>query len=413
LKINVKEIKVGKRFRKDMGDLTALMASIEELGLLQPIGVNADHKLLFGERRLRAVEKLGWETVECKVIKNLDEAILALKAERDENTCRKDFWPTEAVEIGARLEDLERPKAKERQGGPGRERSGKLPEQSKKQTRDIVAPAVGMKPRTYEKAKEVVEVERTGYIPPEVKREYKKAVAAEEKKPKTQQKPVPTPKPTIPASKFAGVSEMMDKDSVDKAHKEIKRRVQDVEAEKIRKQPPPKQQEGVKYDIIVVDPPWRYDKRADDVTHRARNPYPTMSIEEIEEWGIDLPTKKDCILWLWTTNAFMREAFDILDAWGFEAKTILTWVKNKMGTGDWLRGKTEHCILAVKGKPKVIPGNATTVLEANMGKHSEKPEEFFKLVEKICVGNARAEYFSRTERKGWHVYGNEVKKGKE
>ena len=142
MKINVKEIKVGKRFRKDMGDLTALMASIEELGLLQPIGVNADHKLLFGERRLRAVEKLGWETVECKVIKNLDEAILALKAERDENTCRKDFWPTEAVEIGARLEDLERPKAKERQGGPGRERSGKLPEQSKKQTRDIVAPAV-------------------------------------------------------------------------------------------------------------------------------------------------------------------------------------------------------------------------------------------------------------------------------
>ena len=49
----------------------------------------------------------------------------------------------------------------------------------------------------------------------------------------------------------------------------------------------------------------------------------------------------------------MREAFSVLDAWGFEQKTILTWVKDRMGTGDWLRGQTEHCLMAVRGKPVV------------------------------------------------------------
>jgi N6-adenosine-specific RNA methylase IME4 len=50
-----------------------------------------------------------------------------------------------------------------------------------------------------------------------------------------------------------------------------------------------------------------------------------------------------CVLWLWTTNHFMPHAFAVLDRWGFEHKTILTWVKPGMGLGDWLRGNTEHC----------------------------------------------------------------------
>jgi N6-adenosine-specific RNA methylase IME4 len=63
-----------------------------------------------------------------------------------------------------------------------------------------------------------------------------------------------------------------------------------------------------------------------------------------------------------TTNHHMREAFGVLDAWGFEQKTILTWAKDKMGMGDWLRGKTEHCLLAVRGKPVVELKNQTTLL---------------------------------------------------
>jgi hypothetical protein len=58
------DIKVSARIRKDMGDIDALAADIAEIGLLQPIVVSPEGKLLAGERRLRAAKKLGWETID-------------------------------------------------------------------------------------------------------------------------------------------------------------------------------------------------------------------------------------------------------------------------------------------------------------------------------------------------------------
>ncbi len=195
-----------------------------------------------------------------------------------------------------------------------------------------------------------------------------------------------------------------------KALKERKHKERNELAEEIRNQPPPVKKPGVKYEVIVVDPPWHYDKRKDDTTHRARTQYPSMTTEDICEWGKDLPVEKDCILWLWTTNAFMKDAFTVLGAWGFAEKTILTWVKNKMGVGDWLRGKTEHCILAIRGKPLLRLTNQTTALEADVRAHSQKPDEFFDMVDALCPSRNRAEYFQREPREGWHGFGEEVKK---
>ena len=99
-------------------------------------------------------------------------------------------------------------------------------------------------------------------------------------------------------------------------------------------------------------------------------------------------TDKHPILWLWVTNLFMREAFPLLEAWGFERRTILTWAKDRMGTGDWLRGQTEHAIMAVRGKPVVTLTNQTTLLNAPVRGHSQKPVEFYNLVEKSLPGAA-------------------------
>jgi hypothetical protein len=85
--------------------------------------------------------------------------------------------------------------------------------------------------------------------------------------------------------------------------------------------------------VIVADPPWAYEKRMDDGTHRAALTYPPMTTAEICAMPVGEMAAEDSILWLWTTNAFMRDAFAVLDAWGFKEKTILTWVKNKMGRG--------------------------------------------------------------------------------
>lgn len=155
--VKIKQVRVDGRHRQHMGNIDELANSIEEIGLLHPIVIDKDNNLIAGQRRLWAVRQLGWETVPANVVDYLDDATSLLIAERDENTCRKEFTPSEAVVIGRRLAQLEKSKAKERQGGPGRDRSGKLPEQSKAQTRDKVGQAVGMSGKSFEKAKVVVE----------------------------------------------------------------------------------------------------------------------------------------------------------------------------------------------------------------------------------------------------------------
>ena len=145
--------------------------------------------------------------------------------------------------------------------------------------------------------------------------------------------------------------------------------------------------------VIVADPPWQYTKRKDDGSHRSALSYPDMTTEEICALPVGDVAHDDSVLWLWTTNAFMRDAFEVLDAWGFAEKTILTWAKNRMGTGDWLRGKTEHCILAVRGKPLVTLTNQTTLLDGPVREHSRKPDEFYELVEALCPGS-KVELFS-------------------
>ncbi len=65
--------------------------------------VTSDLRLVAGRRRLEAVRELKWESIEVRIFETLDDALLALRAEQDENTCRKDFTPSEAVRIGKAL----------------------------------------------------------------------------------------------------------------------------------------------------------------------------------------------------------------------------------------------------------------------------------------------------------------------
>lgn len=162
------------------------------------------------------------------------------------------------------------------------------------------------------------------------------------------------------------------------------------------------------FDVIVVDPPWNYGTPYDPNGRRVASPYPEMSLEELEM--LKLPANDNCILWLWTTNAFLHQAFHILEAWNFEAKTILTWAKSKMGLGDWLRGQTEHCIMAIKGKPIINLTNQTTLLNGEARQHSRKPAEFYQLIDSLCFGR-KLDYFSREKREGWEVYGTRELEG--
>lgn len=159
------------------------------------------------------------------------------------------------------------------------------------------------------------------------------------------------------------------------------------------------------YEVIVIDPPWPYGTVYNAETRRVASPYPEMNLDELG--ALQIPAATDCILWLWTTNAFMHDAHHILEAWDFEPKTILTWFKEKTGVGYWLRGQTEHCILAVKGEPQLTHKAQGTALFAKARRHSEKPDEFYQFVESLCPGR-KLDMFARRKRQGWEVWGNEI-----
>lgn len=163
--------------------------------------------------------------------------------------------------------------------------------------------------------------------------------------------------------------------------------------------------------VITADPPWAYDTRNDDGTRRGTTSYPTMSVQEIAALPVRERAHDDCILWLWITNAHLIEGahVPILEAWGFTGKTILTWVKDRPGLGNYLRGITEHVIVATRGKPTLQLIHQTTVLYGQRREHSRKPVGFYELVEKLCPGS-KLELFAREPRPGWQTWGAESEK---
>jgi Domain of unknown function (DUF4326)/ParB-like nuclease domain len=101
--IAIADVHVKDRHRTDPGDLEGLATSLRELGQLQPIVVSADYLLIAGGRRLTAAKSLGWTEIEAKIASDLTGAADLLRAERDENTCRKAFAPTEEYSLYAAL----------------------------------------------------------------------------------------------------------------------------------------------------------------------------------------------------------------------------------------------------------------------------------------------------------------------
>lgn len=177
-----------------------------------------------------------------------------------------------------------------------------------------------------------------------------------------------------------------------------------------------------KFNCVLLDPPWHYELRVQDDSHRNRIPYPSMTVEEIAMLPIVKMAGDATVMWMWTTNNHMPDACFLLQGWGFTLKTIITWVKTtndgekvRMGTGHWLRNATEHCLLAVRGDVSSFAHletltNETTVLFAPRREHSRKPVEMYELIEKLCPGGEKVELFARNTRQGWVSWGNEVEK---
>ncbi len=106
--VNINDIKIKKRVRKDLGDLEALKESLRTYGLLNPITINNKNELIAGERRLQAAKQLGWTNINAVVQNNLSD-VEELEMELEENNQRKEFTNEELLEGYKRLEKLRNP----------------------------------------------------------------------------------------------------------------------------------------------------------------------------------------------------------------------------------------------------------------------------------------------------------------
>lgn len=173
-----------------------------------------------------------------------------------------------------------------------------------------------------------------------------------------------------------------------------------------------------RYGAILADPPWHFAVRSEAGEGRsASQHYRVQSLDDIKAMPVRQLAADHCVLFLWVIDPMLREAFDVLDAWGFTYKTrAFCWAKRNSvgpgfftGMGFWTRANPEDCWLAVRGSPKRLNGDVRRLLLARRREHSRKPDAIYERIERLVEG-PYCELFSRSQRAGWDAMGDEREK---
>ena len=189
---------------------------------------------------------------------------------------------------------------------------------------------------------------------------------------------------------------LQDKTSINYAYKMVKREKESKEF--------PEMPEDV-FSVIYADPPWRYNLPF------AGSPdahYVTLPTDKI--CRLEVPAHENAILFLWVTNPLLPDGLKVMQSWGFTYKTNIVWVKNRSGTGYYVRGQHELLLIGVKGKigTPAEKNRGVSVVHAPKGKHSEKPAIFYEIIERMYPNQKYLELFARKTRDGWMSWGVEV-----
>lgn len=195
-----------------------------------------------------------------------------------------------------------------------------------------------------------------------------------------------------------------------------------------------------KYNIIYADPPWSYSDKG--CNGNAAQHYPLMKDADICALPVKNIAADDCVLFMWATYPKLKEALDVIKAWGFTYKTIgFQWVKQNrsgnghfFGLGRWTRGNTEPCfiatkgdifpiilnddasapcLIATKGKPKRINPSVSQLVFSPLRAHSQKPDEVRDKIVELMGDLPRVELFARSAAEGWDCWGNEAPRQQE
>jgi N6-adenosine-specific RNA methylase IME4 len=163
-----------------------------------------------------------------------------------------------------------------------------------------------------------------------------------------------------------------------------------------------------KYRIFYADPPWKYSNSMPASFIEQANHYQLMDLEDIKCLKIKDISEENAVLFLWATSPILAESFEVIKAWGFEYKSSIIWDKEIMVMGHYVGIQHELLLICTKGScTPFIKELLPSVVRIKKEKHSKKPDEFRKIIEKLYPYGNRIELFARKKNEGWEVWGNE------
>jgi N6-adenosine-specific RNA methylase IME4 len=172
------------------------------------------------------------------------------------------------------------------------------------------------------------------------------------------------------------------------------------------------------FSTILADPPWRFKNRTGKVApeHRRLYRYSTLSLEELMQLPVGELARPRSHLYLWCPNALLPQGLRLMEAWGFEYKTMLVWYKVRKdggpdgrGVGFYFRNVTEPLLFGVRGGLRTLaPGRRqVNIIISRKMEHSTKPPIVYGIIQSCSLG-PYLELFARRTAPNWVAWGDEV-----
>lgn len=388
--VKIDDIQIGPRHRNSTGDIEGLARSINDVGLLEPIVINANYRLIAGKRRIEACRMLGMDAIEATVV-DLDELSAEL-AEIDENLARHNLTVLEEAEHLARRKEIyEEMHPETKQGRAGAEARWNATDTMSFASE--TAKAADISQRTIQRG-----VQIATSIPQDVRDTLRDTDVADRK---------------------------VDLLTLARMEPDEQRRVADViasgEADTVMDARRLTNREHMKaqavpdgeYTVLYADPPWQYGNSGsigtDNYGHAERH-YPTISIADLCALPVRDMAADNAVLFLWVTSPLLEECFPVIRAWGFQYKTSFVWDKVRHNFGYYNSVRHELLLVCTRGSclPEIDTKADSVVSIERTDKHSEKPAYFRELIEQLYPSASKIELFAREQHPGWATWGNEA-----